>query len=64
MELKEIEKEFLKQTISRTDKSGNEKVQMLIHFIEQHVGIKVDSALKEVREMLIDEGYEILAEKV
>ena len=35
--MNELEIEKLRQIVSRTDKTGNEKVEMLIEFVEQQV---------------------------
>lgn len=35
--MKEKDIEVLRQIVSRTDKIGNEKVEMLVEFVEQHL---------------------------
>ena len=35
--MKETEIEVLRQIVSRTDKTGNEKVEMLVEFVEQQL---------------------------
>ena len=35
--MKETDIEILRQIVSRTDKTGNEKVEMLIEFVSQQV---------------------------
>lgn len=35
--MKATDKEILNQIVSRTDKTGNEKVEMLIEFVEQQL---------------------------
>jgi hypothetical protein len=48
-ELTEIKKEKLKQLVSRTDMSGNDKVEWLVNFIEEYASSKLPS-----EEMLIE----------
>ena len=62
--MKEVKIEKLRQIVSRTDKTGNEKVDMLIEFAETYASEKVEEEKQLTREWLEDEGYELLAERV
>lgn len=57
--MKEIEAEKLKQIISRTDKSGNEKVAMLIEFAEAYAA---QQSKMPTREECDKKMFEILSQ--
>lgn len=54
--MKENDIEVLRQIVSRTDKTGNEKVEMLVEFVEQHLKNCNLQNVSNRRELLIAYG--------